>query len=275
MKAEILRSVLKIEKFLDDKFLKDGFKEISGFEWSVKDILRLQESLESWFGQNLVDYNGVGRGFLKKLNNLRGLIELTQRESVPELIKVENWKVAKTILAEISLKVESDKAYIQKVKSKNLTEDLTSGKSKASQAATVDWSKKSSTHYSWNLLLFAGSQEKILSMLRMLKLARSDCFRARFNEKVDPDNNCSALPEYPPPGSSLEFELSRKGESYFVKTMLNGVTYTICGRDKYCSLPEFQKLLNNAVHLNNGIFGECMNERKNMKIVRTQRQVIY
>ena len=86
------------------------------------------------------------------------------------------------------------------------------------------------------MLLFAGKQEKMLSMLRIIKLARSECFRARFNGKVDPDNNCSAIPEYPAPGSSLVFELSRKEQSYYVKTIFNGVTYTICGRDKYCSL---------------------------------------
>ena len=108
-------------------------------------------------------------------------------------------------------------------------------------------------------------------MLRVLKLARNDCFRARFNGKIDADNNCNALPEYPPPGSSLTFELSRKGSSYFVKTMFNGVTYTICGRDRYCSLQQFQKLMSDAVHLKSGIFSECMNERKSMRIVRTQK----
>lgn len=211
--------------------------------------------------------------FLKKLSDLRGMIELTQRETVPELLKVENWKVVKTILSEMNSKVSSDTAYITKMTNLALNDDSTQGKLKAQQIG-IDWSKKSPTHYSWNAVFMSGSQEKLLSMLRVLKLARSECFRARFNGKVDPDNNCNALPEYPKPGSSLTFELSRKGKSYFVKTMVNGVTYTICGREKYCSLEQFQQLLNNAVHLKNGIFSECMNERKSMSLVRTEKQVV-
>lgn len=35
IKADILRQVVKIEKFLNEKFLSDGFKELQGFEWGL------------------------------------------------------------------------------------------------------------------------------------------------------------------------------------------------------------------------------------------------
>jgi hypothetical protein len=62
------------------------------------------------------------------------------------------------------------------------------------------------------------------------------------------------MPDYPIPGSSLIFELSRKGEDYFVKTMYNGVAFTICGGSHYCKYEEFKKLMKRNVHLPKGIF---------------------
>ena len=88
--SDVLRSVVTIEKYLDSKFLKEGFKEIAGFEWNISDIRRLQETLESWFANTTENFNGVDKSFLKKLSNLRGMIELEERKAVPGLTTVEN-----------------------------------------------------------------------------------------------------------------------------------------------------------------------------------------
>lgn len=116
MNSDVLRSVVSIEKYLDQKFLKEGFKEISGFEWNISDIRRLQETLESWFSNSTKDFNGVNKEFLKKLTNLRGMIELEERKSVPGFTRVENWAALTTFINHMDMKISSDKKFVKTVK---------------------------------------------------------------------------------------------------------------------------------------------------------------
>ena len=82
------------------------------------------------------------------------------------------------------------------------------------------------------------------------------------------------MPEYPVPGSSMIFELSRRAKEYFVKTIYNGVTYTICGGSAYCRFSDFRKFLLGRVHLQKGIFNECMNSQRSMVIINNNKKII-
>jgi hypothetical protein len=112
-------------------------------------------------------------------------------------------------------------------------------------------------------------------MLSLLDMAKSNCFKEKFHGRRGIVRECQGIPDYPVPGSSLIFEVSRKGENYFVRTLYNGVAFTICGGSHYCKFEEFQKLMKSKVHLPNGIFEQCMNQRRSMTIITEHKQKIY
>lgn len=66
----------------------------------------------------MADYKGVDKIFLQRLTNLRGIIELTQREAVSSMLKVENWTVVNTILSEMTSKAKSDTLYLKNASTK-------------------------------------------------------------------------------------------------------------------------------------------------------------
>lgn len=256
--SDVLRSLVTIEKYLDRKFLKKGFKEISGFEWNISDIRRLQETLESWFSNSIKEYNGVKSDFLKKLNYLRGMIELHERKNVQGLTRVENWAAVSTFINHMDKKIKSDKKFVKSVKN-----------SGGGFNAGINWERDQNKNYSWNLLLLSGTQERLLSMLNLLQIAKAHCFKEKFLGKRNIVQECESMPDYPSPGSSLIFELNRKGTEYFIRMLYNGVEYRICGASKYCKYSDFRKMMLLKVHLPNGIFRECLNQRRSMEIVHT------
>ena len=182
--SDILRSLITIEKFLDEKFLKKGFKEISGFEWNISDIRRLQETLESWFSNTTESYNGVDKSFLSKLNNLRGMIELAERNSVPNLTAVENQQMVYKLLYNMSRKISHDKLFLQNRDNEtkkaevevtaNGTKKKKENDEKDKKKQHLDWNRLRSENFTWNMALMSASQERLLSMLSLLELARSE-----------------------------------------------------------------------------------------------------
>jgi hypothetical protein len=88
----------------------------------------------------------VDKAFLKKLTNLRGMIELEERKAVPGLTRVENWAAVELLIKEADKKIKSDKKYVKRYKKAG------------GDTARVNWKRKrKGNHYSWNLLLFSGS----------------------------------------------------------------------------------------------------------------------
>lgn len=61
--TDIKKHILKIEKFLDSKFLAKGYKELRGFKWTPQEIMRVYEALLSYFGEFGKTYKGVRGGY--------------------------------------------------------------------------------------------------------------------------------------------------------------------------------------------------------------------
>ena len=107
-----------------------------------------------------------------------------------------------------------------------------------------------------------------------MRMAKVHCFKQKFKNKKNIVQDCQGMPDYPPPGSSFIFELNRKGKEYYVRAIYNGVTYTICGGEKYCKYEEFEKMMRRRVFLPKGIFHECLNQRRSMLIIDENKKVI-
>ena len=146
------------------------------------------------------------------------MIELHERKNVQGLTRVENWAAVYAFINHMDRKIASDTKFVKSVKN-----------SGGGFNAGINWERDQSKNYSWNLLLLSGTQERLLSMLNLLQMAKAHCFKQKFYQKKSIVEECEEMPDYPSPGSSLIFELNRKGTDYFVRLLYNGVSYTICG----------------------------------------------
>ena len=79
------------------------------------------------------NYKQVDRKFLQTMNNLRGMIELGERQSVPNMIRAENWDLVVNVLSGMDRKISSDKDYVQSV--------IDSGGAKDGKGVGLDWER--------------------------------------------------------------------------------------------------------------------------------------
>ncbi len=91
-------------------------------------------------------------------------------------------------------------------------------------------------------------------MMSVFKLAKLECFRQQFKDNKGEKDECANLPNYPVPGSNLILELNRKGTEYYIKTMVNGVAYKICGSEVYCKYSVFKEMLLKSVQVTGGLY---------------------
>lgn len=57
--ADMRKEILRYERFMDSKFLKEGFKELRGFEWTPHQVIRVYETLLSYYGEYGKSWNKV------------------------------------------------------------------------------------------------------------------------------------------------------------------------------------------------------------------------
>ena len=317
MHSDIKRPILQHERYLDKKFLKKGMKEIKGFKWTIREIIRVYNGLLSFFAEtgqqwmgvpggygknwghkhtnkgdqepepaNKAGPNGNGgkrrrvlfsdnggysgglTGFLGILANLKGTWELGVRDVVKEFIAIENLHLINTLYHEFEKKVVTDKVYFSA---------LTAANTGLSNNAQILKNAKEN-YYEKSFLLFAGRQERLVSLMKLLGLAEAKCFKIKAKAGNYKDNvkgtECGGLPDYPGPASNIVFELLRKESVYYVRILYNGKPFKFCRSEYYCPYDTFKRMLLAKVKLDGGYYSHCRNERRSITIIDNEVKVV-
>lgn len=97
-------------------------------------------------------------------------------------------------------------------------------------------------------LMFSGHDDNVFPFMRAHNLTSAACMRQRYIDHVDPkqssiisDSPCYFLPGF---ASSFLWELSKKGDKFYVKTTFEGQPIKFCDENEdefYCSFENFEK----------------------------------